>query len=560
MSPAKKKKASARRSAKTKTKTCIYKPDKIPKEWKKLLRMIPDYDPIETAGHCVFDVDAAQAALDFFPDWLKHVKGKTWAGKPFELENWQGAIVANIFGWKRPDGTRRYREVFLYVPRKNGKTCLAAGILVCIMFTDGEPGAEIYSAAADREQAGLVFEQVEGMIKQEKELRGRSTIYTKSITLNDGSGTYKKISADANTKHGYNVHLAIVDELHAQPNRDLVDALITATASRTQPLIMHVTTADFDRPSICNEKHDYATKVRDSVIDDEAFLPIVYEVEIDEDWHDQKVWAKANPNMGVSFTKDYMVRAHKKAIEVPTEENTFKRLKLNLRTEQAVRWIPLDKWDKCAMLDESDFGLVKWYGGLDLSSTTDITAFVLYSPENDCVVPYFWVPEDSAHMRERRDRVPYVTWSRQGLIKLTEGNVVDYNVVREDIKKAGKKFNIVDIAVDRWQAQQLMTDLTDDGFEVTPFGQGFQSMSLPTKELEKLIIGGDLRHGGNDVLRWMASNVCVETDAAENLKPSKKKSTQRIDGIVALIMAIGRAISPDESGTSVYEKRGVKVL
>jgi len=536
--------------------TSLYKPQDLPQKWKKLLKLIPEYDAIETAGSCLFDVKAAQDALDFFPDWLKHVKGDK-AGTPFVLEPWEAAIVANLFGWKRPDGTRRYREALLYVPRKNGKTCFAAGLVVFTMNTDKEPGAELYSAAADRDQAGLVFDQVEGMVIQEPELRKRSTVYAKAITLKDGSATYKKISADANTKHGYNVHMAIIDELHAQPNRDLVDALLTATGARSQPLIIHVTTADFDRPSICNEKYDYATKVRDDLIEDEAFLPIIYEVTPEDDWTNPKVWQKANPNIGVSFRRDYLEREFKRAQESPAYENTFKRLHLNLRTEQAVRWLSLEAWDKGALLDDADFGLVKWYAGLDLASTTDLAAFVLYSQENDAVVPFFWVPEDSAEKRERRDRVPYMTWARQGLITMTPGNVIDFDRIREDIKGIGERFNIQEIAVDRWGSQQIQTQLQGDGFEMVPFGQGYASLSAPTKELEKLVVSGHLRHGGHDVLRWMASNVTVEMDAAENMKPSKKKSTEKIDGIVALIMAIGRAIALGEGAGSVYEERGL---
>ena len=536
--------------------TSLYKPEDIPRKWKKILRLIPDYDPIDTAGSCLFDVKAAQDALDFFPDWLKHVKGEL-AGEPFVLEPWESAIVANTFGWKRPDGSRRYREVLLYIPRKNGKTFLAAGMLVYVMFTDKEPGAEIYSAAADREQAGLVFDQVEGMVKQEPELRNRATIYTKSITLNDGSGTYKKISSDANTKHGYNLHMAIVDELHTQPNRELVDALETATGARRQPLIVHVTTADFDRPSICNEKYNYACRVRDGLTEDEECLPIIYEISEKDDWMNPKVWQKANPNLGVSFKRSYMERKFKKAMEIPTFENTFKRLHLNSRTEQAVRWLILDKWDKCALLDESDFSIVKWYGGLDLASTVDIAAFVLYSPDNDAVVPFFWVPEDTAAIREKRDKALYETWARLGLLKLTPGNVTDYDIIRNDIVKIGEDFNIQEIAVDRWSSQQIQTQLQGDGFEMVPFGQGYASMSAPTKELERLVVAGHLRHGGHDVLRWMASNVTIEEDAAENKKPSKKKSSEKIDGIVALIMAIGRAIALDEESESVYEKRGM---
>ncbi len=485
------------------------------------------------------------------------------AGKPFKLRLWQKGVVANLFGWKRPDGTRRYREALLYIAKKNGKTTLAAGIVLLLLFVDGEAGAEIYSAAADRDQARMVFDQAAGMVRQDDDLYSRSTVYQKSIALNDGSGSYKPISADANTKHGYNVHAAIIDELHAQPNGDLVDTLITATAARRQPLIVHVTTADYFGPSICNEKHDYAAKVRDGIIDDQEFLPVIFEATIKDDWTKRSVWKKANPNMDVSFARTYLDREFNRAKETPRYENTFKRQHLNIITEQAVRWLKMESWKKCekTIIPANKLSILEWFAGLDLASTTDIASFVLYSLENHAVVCRFWIPAESAYIRERRDRVPYLTWSRQGFIKLTEGDVIDYDFIREDIKDMGEQYNIKQIAVDRWGSQQIQGQLTGDGFEMVPFGQGFASMSAPSKELERLVVGGLLRPGIHPVLRWMMSNVAVETDAAGNIKPSKSKSKEKIDGITALVMAIGRAISGDPTETeSVYKTRGIRTL
>lgn len=533
----------------------------IPKKWAKILLLIPGYDPIATAGDCVFDAKAADLVVEFFEECLHHVKGEK-AGELFILEKWEKAILGNLFGWKRPDGTRRYREALLYVAKKNGKSALAAGIVLYLLCVEQEPGAEIYSAAAERDQAKLVFDQAVGMVRQESELYSRATVYTKSISLNDGSGDYKAISAEASTKHGYNVSAAIIDELHAQKTRDLVDALITGTAARRQPLIIHVTTADFDRPSICNEKHDYATKVRDGIIEDRSFLPIIYEPDENDNWEDRKVWKKVNPNVDVSFPMSYLEEQFTKAKEMPSYENTFKRFQLNMKTEQAVRWLPLDKWDGCKKKAETGDDLV-WHAGLDLASTTDVAAFVLFCLETGSVLPFFWIPTESAYTRERRDRVTYLTWAREGLISLTEGNVIDFDIIRRDINLVGEQHNIERIAVDRWGSQQIQTQLSGDGFDMMPFGQGYQSMSGPTKEVEKLVLAGDLRHGGNKVLRWMAGNVAVETDAAENIKPSKNRSFERIDGMVALIMAVGSAMAPKGEGRkkeSVYNKRGISYL
>lgn len=535
-------------------------PKALSAKWRKLLMRIPGYDPFATAGDCWFDVDAAQLAMDFFPECIKHVKGRQFAGKPFVLAEWQEPIVANTFGWKRPDNTRRYRIVGIWVPKKNGKTTFGAALCNYVLFCDGEPGAECYSAAAEKEQARLAFEIAVLQVEAEPALRKRATIYRNSIVIKGEASSYKPLSAEAFSKHGYNVHFVLSDELHAQPNRELIDVLETGMAARSQPLMIHITTADFAGDSICNEVHAYAIQVRDGIIEDDSFLPVLYEALPDDDWTDPKIWAKANPNLGVSVTEDYLRRKCEKAKTSPSFENTFRRLHLNVCTEQDVRWLPMDKWDAC----DGDLDLDKLlgqpcYAGLDLASTIDIAAFVLIFPEaNNAVLPFFWIPAETAPIRERRDRVPYATWARQGLIETTDGNVIDYDVIRRQINEIGEKYNIVDIAVDRWNAQQIITQLDGDGFNVVPFGQGYKSMTAPSKELERLVLSCNLRHGGNPVLRWMASNVSAEIDAAGNIKPSKKKSKEKIDGIVGLVMAIGRTLLSEGAEESVYETRGVR--
>lgn len=513
-----------------------------------LLRHIPGYDPFATAGQCRFDPLSAQRAIDFFHECLTFTAGQ-WRGRPFLLQTWQAAIVANLFGWKRPDGLRRYREAFIYVPRKCGKTEMAGGLGCLLTFADGEPAAFVYCAAADREQARLVFNAARTMVQAEPELARRSRIYTHAIVVEASGGVLKVISAEAYTKHGVNAHGVIIDELHALPDRELVDVLTTSTGARRQPLIIYITTADFDRESICNERYDYACKVRDGVIDDPAFLPVIYEAVAGEDWTDPAVWAGANPNLGISVSEEYLRRECARARETPTYENTFKRLHLNMRTQQDVRWLSLEQWDACggAPIDEDELAGRECYAGLDLSSTTDVSALVLaFSDEDEgegvTLLPRFWVPAENARRRERRDRVPYETWARQGLIEMTPGNVVDYGVIRRRTGELGARFRINEIAIDPWNATQVALELQDDGFEVVTFGQGYRDMTAPTKEFEKLVLSGRLRHGGHPVLRWMASTISVETDAAGNLKPSKKKSTDRIDGIVAAIMALGRAM------------------
>jgi len=523
----------------------------------EVYRLIPGYDPFTTAGECTFDHRAARRAIDFFHECLTFTAGE-WMGRPFVLEPWQRAIVGNLFGWKRPDGRRRYREAFIFVPRKCGKSELAGGLGCLLTFADREPAAQVYCAAADRDQARLVFNAAKTMVLAEPELNARGRIYTNAIIVEETGSVLKVVSAEAYSKHGINAHGIIIDELHAQPNRELVDVLTTSTGARRQPLIVYITTADFDRESICNEKYDYACKVRDGVIDDPAFLPVIYEALPDDDWTDPTVWAKANPNLGVSISAEYLHRECRRARETPTYENTFKRLHLNLRTQQDVRWLSLEAWDACdgSPIDEAALAGRTCFAGLDLSTTTDLSALVLVFLDDDgtvTVVPRFWVPADNAEKRERRDRVPYQTWARQGFIELTPGNVIDYDRIKACIDELHRRFRMREIAVDRWNATQLITQLQCAGYEVIPFGQGFKDMTAPTKELEKLVISRRLRHGSNPVLRWMASHVSVEMDAAGNLKPSKKKSTDRIDGLVAAIMALGRAlVQSHDAGPGVY--------
>ena len=446
------------------------------------------------------------------------------------------------------------------IPTHN--TSLAAGLVNLVLFTDDEPGMEIYSAAADRDQASLVFDVTKGMVLQDEELRSRSQVYVKAITVEAQSSVYRAISSDANTKHGYNVHFCVIDELHAHKNRDLVDVLMTATGSRRQPMIVHITTAGSDRNSICYEKYSYACKVRDGIVPDAAFLPVIYEANPKSDWTLPETWKDANPNLGVSLSLDEMKRACKKAQEIPAEENLFKRLHLNIWTEQITRWLAMDAWDACNLhpIDEESLRGAPCVIGLDLSSTKDITAVIAAFQDDEGgyeVIPRFFVPEDSIRERARRDRVPYDVWAEQGLITATPGNVVDYDRVRAEINAMGDKFQVREVAFDPWAATQIATQLGGDGFTVIAFRQGFASMSAPSKELEKLVLGRKLNHGGNPVLRWMASNVAAEIDAAGNVKPSKKHSQEKIDGIVGLIMALGRyMVTPEEQG-SVYETRGV---
>lgn len=511
-----------------------------------------------------FDEEAATHALRFFNEYLHHSKGE-WAGRPFRLEAWQAEIVASIFGWRSSiDGTRRYRTVYIEVPRKNGKSTLGAGIALYLTFADGEPGAEVYSAAADREQASIVFKEAAEMVRQCPELQEQCEVQTKAIVVPGTASVYRTLSREAMTKHGYNASGIIFDELHAQRTRDLWDVLTTSTGARRQPLTVGITTAGFDRNSICYELHDYAIKVRDGLVDDPTFLPVLFGADDDDDWTDPATWRKANPNLGVTIQESFLAKEIAKAKESPSYENTVRRLYLNQWTEQETRWISVSSWDACDDEREAEESLrdVPCFVGLDLSSTTDLTALVRVYPREDGfdIFGTFFAPAENIAKRSKRDRVPYEQWERAGRLVTTPGNVIDYEAIKAEIVRLHERGYVREVAYDPWAATQIAVQLEHEGVKCVPVRQGFASMSEPTKTFEKLILARKIRHGADPVLRWMVSNVTIEQDAAGNIKPSKAKSRERIDGVVAAIMALGRATVSTSDGRSVYRKRGLRVL
>jgi phage terminase large subunit-like protein len=510
-----------------------------------------------------FDKRAAARVLDFF-SLLRHSKGE-WAGEPFVLSPWQAFILWVLFGWKRPDGTRRFRTAYIEIARKNGKSTLAAGVALYLFAADREPGAEVYTAATKRDQARIVHGEAIRMVQSSPALGRFIDIFKDNLSMIRTASKYEPLGADADTMDGLNVHGAIIDELHAHKTRNLWDVLETATGARRQPLIFAITTAGFDRQSVCWQQHDYGEKVLDRVIEDDAYFAFIAALDPEDDWTDHTVWIKANPNLGVSVKPENLEEQCAKAQSLPAAQNAFRRLRLNQWTEQSERWIDLAVWDEGAE-DVNVQSLLKrrCFGGLDLSSTTDLSSFVLIFPPDEenpeepwQILCRLWMPAENVRRRVDRDRVPFDVWIRQEFIEATEGNVIDYDVIRKRIHQDRDLYDIREIAFDRWNATQLCSQLTSDGLEMVPFGQGFASMAAPTRELEKLIVGRQLIHGGHPVLRWMASNVAIKQDAAGNLKPDKAKSSDRIDGIVALTMAIGRAIVQSEP-TSVYEHRGVR--
>ena len=531
----------------------------------EIIQLIPGYDPVATAGDCVFDVEAALRAIGFVEECCTHVKGEK-AGTLLLLEDWQKAIFANLCGWKRPDGTRRYRESLIYVPRGNSKTTMAAAIVNLVLFTDGEPGAELYSAAAEREQARLCFDIVTGMIRNEPEMEKRATLMKYAIVHDDSS--YKALSSEAGSKHGANAHLVVIDELHAHKTPELAEVLMTSTGKRRQPLVIHLTTADFDRESICNQKHEYAGRVRDGILDDPSFLPVIYEASIEDDFTDPKTWAKANPNLGISVPLDYIERECKRAQDQPAYRNTFLRLHLNVKTTTNVACIRMEQWDACdARRTLEELKGHECYGALDMSSKTDITAFVLVFPDEGAfdVFGWYWAPEEAANIRHRdKNSSFYHGWSHEDdaghkLLTLIPGAMIEPAMIHKKIVELSEDYAIQEICVDPWNAAWIHQRLEADGFEVIEFRQQMPNFTEPFKQYLALIGEGKIRHGGDKVLRWMATNLVAYEDPSGNIRPDKGHAPDKTDGQVAAIMALARGILAEEF-ESVYNTPGSLAL
>lgn len=514
-----------------------------------------------------FDRELAERAESFFSTCLVHTQGEL-AGHPFTLAPWQAKMIRDLFGWVRPDGTRRYRTLFLGVPKKQGKSTLVAGLGLYLLTADGEMGAHVISAAGDRDQARIVFDTAARMVQQSPALSRRLQVYRSSIVYAETASSYRVISAEAYTKHGLNASGILFDELHTQPDRELYDTLKGAVAARRQPLTIYATTAGWDRKSICYEEYEYAKKVRDGVVEDASYYPVIYEALPEDDWRDPAVWRQANPSLGITVPEEYLAKEAAQAAERPAAQQAFRRLHLNVWTESESRWLDPDVWNaQPEGLPREDLAGRPCFGGLDLASTQDFAAFALVFPPDDVadgvwqVLAWHFLPDETLAERVRKERIPVDLWASEGFVTATPGPVIDYEAIREAIQGAAEEFEIREIAYDRWGATQLRTQLEADGFTMVAQNQSIKGLSPPAKELERLVLERRLAHGGDPVLQWMAGNVVVETDSSGNIKPSKRKSREKIDGIVALCLALDRATRhADPTGGSVYEERGLLVV
>ena len=514
-----------------------------------------------------FDEDAADRAENFFPDMLTHVKG-VLAGKPFELLDWQKNIVRTLFGWKREDGTRRYRTLYCEVARKNGKSTFAAGLAVYLLMSDGEPGAEVYSAAASRDQASLVYSMARDMIRANPLLAKRVEIRdsVKRIRHPKSGSFYRAVSSDAATAHGYNSHAVVCDEVHALPGRDFYDVLQTSTGSRKQPLMISITTAGHDRTSICWELHRHSKAILSGTVKDDSFLPVIFGVEQDADWTDEEVWKQANPSLGVAVTIDYLREQAGRAKESPAFCNTFRRLHLSQWTEQDKLLIPMHNWDACRRsYSWDDMKGQPCYAGLDLSSTQDATALALVFPDGEDslkVLVKHWIPEEAVSKRAESDQAKIRSFKAAGHLQTTPGNEIEVSFLADAILEVMQDYGVISLGFDKWNSSGVIQCLTERGFaneNMLKMPQTFGTYNEPLKRLLAMLGSGKFAHNGDTVLRWMASNVAGREDTSGNIRPDKGRSADKIDGIVAMLMGIALWLSKGMSA-GAYSQDGSGVV
>ena len=505
-----------------------------------------------------FDRKAAQRAISFI-ERLKHTKGQ-WAGLRFKLEPWQQFIIWNIFGWKMADGTRRFRYAYVEIARKNGKTALSAGIGLYMLFADGESRPEVYSAATVKDQARICFSDAVEIVKA-TDLKNYLTPYRNSIVYELKGGMMKPLSSDYGTHDGLNPSCGIIDEFHAHKDSGMFDVIKSAFGARKQPLMFIITTAGFNKAGACYAYRDNVIKILRGINEDDTLFGIIYTMDSNEEWDNPQMWIKSNPNLGVSLFPNYLEDQVNDAKNRPEAVRNVMTKNVNLWVDAEKTWILDESWMKCVGTTEiEDLRGCECWGGLDLSNVSDITAFVLIFHENDKfqLLPFFWIPEEKMLEKIRKENINYDLWVKAGFVKVTSGNVLDYEFVKADILQITEMYDLQSSAYDRWNSSQTIIDLQNEGMDCNPFGQGYGSMSAPSKEFEKLVLSEKIEHFGNPVLRWMLSSTLIKTDPAGNIKPDKEKSVQKIDGIVASIMALGEWMTAQaEDDNDPYSKRGM---
>lgn len=542
--------------------------DSLTEQW---VRTAADRRAVEEG--CRFDPARAERVRKFFRTLLRHSKGQ-WAGKPFEPMEWQWQdILAPVFGWVRPDGSRRFRRVYIELPKKNGKSTLASGVGLYLLVADGEQGAEVYSAAADREQASIVHGEAVRMVQASPALSARLEINktTRNIAFAATNSWYRALSAEAETKEGLNAHGIIIDELHAWKGRALWDTLRYAGRARRQPLLFVITTAGDDMLSVCREQHDYARAILNGSVEDTRVFAYIRAArqrsegdEADDDWTDPETWRRANPSLGLTIDEKEFAADVAEAEKSPTTQSSFKRYSLNTWATSTNPWLRSQDWSACRRpFAAADMAGRPCYGGLDLASVSDLCAFALAFPwDTDLyrLLCWFWLPEDTVADKDSPEQ--YRVWARAGHLRVTPGNVTDYAFIKRDLLQLARDYDLREYAYDPWNAEQLTQSLEEEGgIKRVAFPQTVNHYAEPTREFERLVIAGKMHHDGNPVLAWMAGHVTCRTDPSGNKRPVKPAQGDRrkVDGITASVMALARALK-HEGGASVYDSRGLESI
>lgn len=532
------------------------------------IKAIPHYDPNTDSEGYHFDPLKAAQALAFFEHYLYHVQGDK-AGTLFQLEQWQQAIIANLYGWYDSEGYRRYRECFVFVPRGAGKSAIASGIALYELLSQQHKGAEIYSCAGDREQAKKVHSTAKEMVKESPHLRamveGKQVgLFQNSITLNDFD-CYKTVSSDAKLREGGNASAVIFDELHVQPNRKLYEVMKKSAAKRRGSLFLSITTAGEDKESICYEVYEYSKKLLSFDVKDPSFLPVIYEASTDDDWKQPATWKKAHPNIGVSIAEQDIAAECKRATVIPQAEFDFKTKFLNMWVGSAARWINMEIYDQCpkTLPSEDQLRAAQCWGGWDMGLTDDLSAFVLYWPVYNCARCWCWIPKDNIEDKELRDKAPYRIWARQGFLKLTEGKTRKDSVIKEDVLQIVSTYQVVKIGADAAYSGELLNELIAARLPIFEWRQGWLTMTAPTKEFERLVIERQFNTGGNPLLRYCVEGAGIEqqkdavTDAC---RPVKTHRNRKIDVLLALIDALGISMREKKQVSSYANRTATTII
>lgn len=515
-------------------------------KWVRLAcqRFIDDLDKYS------FDVDKAQRILDFFPDFIRHVKGKL-AGQPYELSDWEAFILINLFGFVDANGKRRFRTAYVEVARKNSKSTFCSGIALFMTAFDMEGGAEVYSAATTRDQARIVFGDAQNMVRKSAPLKKVFGVHKLNIHHMKSASKFEPLSSDAQTLDGLNIHCGIMDEVHAHKTREVWDVVETATGAREQPLILAITTAGFNKQGIGYEQREYVTKVLGGVVDDDTYFGIIFTIDEDDDPFDQNVWVKANPNLGRSKRLDDMQRLAKKASEMPAARNNFLTKHLNVWVNAETAWLDMARWEKLPKRGSIDhLKTLPCYIGLDLANKLDVAAVVAAFPDGNEIhfICKFYLPENTIYAKSRTIGNMYDTWAQQGHLTLTDGDIIDHEYIEHDIREMLNDFDVKAVGFDPWGSTQMSIRLSEDGAPMVEIPQTVKNLSESMKEVEAKVISGELHKDANPMMDWMASNIVVKLDRNENYFPNKEHPDNKIDGMVALFMAVNRILTESDDG------------